>query len=172
MSFWTWAWFFSSVLGATVLKNGLFLVKIDSLVTKHKIEIFVTILSTILSPFLVTRLFFSFISKFSRLQSEKKAEDQRRVDSNSIQYNWNSIQLQFLPSINILRYYPALTEEQQWSLAIIGAALAIILSYTSLVCLQVLFSQSYGIFRVFLSSFTLSLLIAVSIFATGRLQMH
>ena len=65
---------------------------------------------------------------------------------------------------NILRYYPALTEEQQWSLAIIGAALAIILSYTSLVCLPVLFSPSYGIFRVFLSSFTLSLLIAVSIF--------
>jgi len=65
---------------------------------------------------------------------------------------------------NKLKYYPALTEEQQWALALIAAVLGIMTSYISLMCLPVLFHPAYGIFRVFLSSFTLTLLISMSIF--------
>ncbi|CAG5106592.1 Oidioi.mRNA.OKI2018_I69.chr1.g2910.t2.cds [Oikopleura dioica] len=63
-----------------------------------------------------------------------------------------------------LRYKPALNEQQQWILAMFSAIVGVLISYTSLTCLPILFSPRYAVFRVFLSSFTLTLLISMSIF--------
>merc|ERR1712130_63490 len=63
-----------------------------------------------------------------------------------------------------LKYGTPLTESQQWILAMVAAIISVLLSYLSLFCLSVLFSPGYAIFRVFLSSFSLSLLIAMAMF--------
>ena len=67
-----------------------------------------------------------------------------------------------------LKYSPPLTEQQQWILSMFAAGCGVLVSYLSLFCLTVLFSPRYAIFRVFLSSFSLSLLLRVIMILSHR----